>query len=286
MVDLIKLHDAQLKFWRGDVGKQWAANQAHLDQMLEPMGNALLEAVAPCPGERVLDIGCGCGATSFQAAEWVGDNGWVTGLDLSPDMIDVAKAKVATNGLRNVAFALSDAATRAFEPEWDLVMSRFGVMFFGDPATAFGNLRHALKPTGRLGFVCWRAAADNQWISVPLAAASDIIELPNPPHPNAPGPFALANPDRINTILSGAGFSQIKITAVDRKLSMRFDDDDPCSRAAEFLVEFGPLSHILGKADQASRTRVKQRLPEVLGAFETEGTMTLSGAGWLVSATL
>lgn len=284
MGNLQKLHEAQREFWRGNVGKQWAENHVHLNQMLQPMGEAMLERVAPCPGERVLDIGCGVSTVSFRAAAQVGNDGCVLGIDISPHMIDVARATLAERGLANLSFALSDAATCPFEPEWDLVMSRYGVMFFGDPVAAFRNIRQALTPTGRLGFVCWRAIADNQWVSVPLAAAADVTELPAPPPSDAPGPYSLANADRIHTILSGAGFRHVEITAIDRDVSINFGSAETLHRAAAFFVEFGPLRRILSNASEEARTRVKHRLPETLSAFETNGTIVMGSASWIVTA--
>lgn len=285
-MNLTELHEAQLAYWGGDSGKRWADHQRYLDQMIEPMGDALLAANAPQPGERVLDIGCGCGASALQTADLVGADGVVLGVDISPDMLQAARRRLGERTLTNTSFELSDVATRPFEPEWDLVMSRFGVMFFGDPLAAFRNIRLALRASGRLGFICWRAATENEWVAVLLTAAADIIDMPPPPHPHAPGPFAFADPDRVNDILSAAGFQHIVMTPVDRQMTMRFDGPDPLARAAEFVIEFGPLGRLLSKADDATRQRVKAHLPVRLSDFERHGAIQMGGAAWIVSATL
>src|SRR5881628_2723223 len=153
-------------------------------------------------GERVIDIGCGCGDTTIALARRVGPAGLVLGIDVSAPMLARAADAAREAGVAHVRFEHADAQTHRFPAQaFDVLYSRFGVMFFSDPAAAFGNLRTALRPGGRLGFVCWQAVPENPWIAVPLEAAAQHMALPPPPAPGAPGPFSFADPERVRRIL-------------------------------------------------------------------------------------
>ncbi len=163
-------NEAQIEYWNGAVGERWAKLQETLDAGLAPITAALMPFVNARPRERVLDIGCGCGTTTFLLAKAVGPEGNVTGVDISEPMLAVARARG-----RGVNFRKADAATHLFHPTHDLVFSRIGVMFFDDPPSAFANIRKALKPRGRLAFVCWRDVGENLWASAPFAAARALL---------------------------------------------------------------------------------------------------------------
>jgi SAM-dependent methyltransferase len=189
----------------------WAEVRETLELQLRPLGRRALTALAPQAGETVLDIGCGGGDTALELSRLVSPNGTVVGVDLSAAVL--AFARRAAEGCERVRFVQADAQMFPFESaSFDAAFSRFGVMFFADPAAAFINIRRSLKPNGRLAFVCWRALEENQLDIVPLTAASAHL----PPQPvgdrDAPGPFALADPDRVHGILKGAGFEEIDIT--------------------------------------------------------------------------
>jgi SAM-dependent methyltransferase len=266
----------QKKFWNGAVGARWVEFQADMDRNLTDANAGVLALAAARPGERVLDIGCGAGQATHLLAKAVGANGAVTGVDISVPLLDAA---IAAGGA-NETFIEADAAFHAFKPEYDLVCSRFGVMFFDDPPAAFANIRKALKPGGRLAFVCWRPALENQWVTVPAVAAKDLLPPSPPADPLAPGPFAFADPQRVKTILSGAGFQDVAVTKLDGHMNLGADAD----HAAFQMTNIGPLSRALGEADDATRERVRLAVKAALEAIRSNGTIKPAIACWLVSA--
>src|SRR6185503_11565956 len=181
----------QIKYWNETAAPKWVEYQAVLDTQLEELGRLAMERARLVPGERVLDVGCGCGATTRALAARVGARGSAHGVDISAPMLARAAELTRAAGVGNVRFTNADAQTYAFEPGGaDVLFSRFGVMFFTDPPAAFTNLRRALRPGGRVAFVCWQPLAENPWLLVPLSTAAQHIQLPPPPAPGAPGPFA------------------------------------------------------------------------------------------------
>ncbi len=213
----------QVAFWNGPAGEKWAQLQVEMDRNLGDVTAALLPFAAPKPGERVLDIGCGAGQTSYLLADAVGQGGHVTGVDISAPLL--AAARRVMDSAKNIAFVEADASAYDFKPEYDLVVSRFGVMFFDDPPDAFANIRTALKPGGRLAFACWRSVPENQWVSLPVGAARAILPPLPPPDPLAPGPFAFAEPARVKDILGRAGFRDIRIEPLDGVMDLGPDLD-------------------------------------------------------------
>ena len=181
--------------WNGDSGDRWAANLARLDRMLQDFGDAAIAAADAKPGEHILDIGCGSGTSTFALARRVDPGGHVIGVDISEQLIAIARA--ATLADAPVDFRLADAASAPMHAEqFDLLFSRFGVMFFDDPVAAFAHMRRALKPDGRLAFVCWRSARENDWVRLPMTAIQHFVDL-SPTDPDAPGPFAFGNTPRL-----------------------------------------------------------------------------------------
>src|SRR6185312_7572098 len=159
----------QIAYWNGPGGQRWAARQQAQDIMLAPLADLLVDRAKPLPGERVIDVGCGSGATTFALAQRVAPSGHVFGIDVSGPMLE--RARQNTPKQLPVAFALADATVYPFDPgSFDLVASRFGVMFFAEPALSFANLRAALRPSGRLAFVCWREPRENPFFMAPLHA--------------------------------------------------------------------------------------------------------------------
>ncbi len=191
-----------------------------LDRLFAGITEQAIAVAAPAPGERVLDIGCGCGATVLALATRVGANGHVLGVDVSAPMLEVARRRVAADGLSQAEVLLADAATHRFAAgQADLIFSRFGVMFFDAPVEAFINLRQALATGGRLFFACWRPFKHNDWFAVPFKAVVPHLPPQEKPEPDAPGPFAFADPERV-TILGLAGFSDVAIRPVDTMLTV------------------------------------------------------------------
>lgn len=270
-------NEDQIKFWNEKAGQDWVVLQERMDANLAATGDAVLGFAAAKPGEMVLDVGCGTGATSLALAR---AGAKVTGLDISKPMLDLARSRAIQAGL-DISFIEADASAYAFQPEYDLIFSRFGVMFFDDPVGAFANLHKALKPGGRLAFICWRTPPENLWAFAPLAAAKPLLpELP-PPDPNAPGPFAFADPQRIVSILTDVGFHNVETKKYDGVMRM---GSDIATIAAQTL-QLGPLSRAVGEADQDTRAKIVDAVRGAMAKFKTpDGEIAPPTACWLVSA--
>jgi SAM-dependent methyltransferase len=273
----------QIAEWNGALGQRWVAMQQDTDRVVAPFGDAALKAAAPRPGERVIDIGCGCGGTSIEIARIVGAAGSVLGIDVSQPMLEVARSRGAQANCAHLAFRDGDAAEAALPANTDLLFSRFGVMFFSQPSPAFSHLRKSLRAGGRCVFVCWRAPRDNPWAMTPLSAARTAIGITPPPaDPDAPGPFAFADAQRLRAILSGAGFGAIDVQRFDAAIAL---GATPRS-AAEGAVQIGPVSRLV-------REMGVEHLPIILDAIERtlaplaapDGHVSLNGSTWIVSAT-
>src|SRR5438309_1620679 len=195
----------QIRYWNEAAGPKWVSFQKVIDAQIAPLGERAMDRASIAPGERVIDVGCGCGDTTITLARRVGPAGLVLGIDISAPMLERAAETARAAGLANVRFENADAQTHRLSPgAFDVVYSRFGVMFFADPVAAFTNLRAALRPGGRLAFVCWRSLAENPLFTAPMAAAAKHLPPLPPPHPNAPDPFAFADRARVAQILETA----------------------------------------------------------------------------------
>lgn len=273
----------QIEYWNEKSGPKWVAHQDLLDAQIGPLGELAMERARIQAGLRVVDVGCGCGQTSLQLAQRVGARGRVLGVDVSGVMLARARARAAEARASRAEFLLADAQTAAFERSFDLVYSRFGVMFFADPVAAFGNLRRALVSGGRLAFVCWQALDRNPWMSVPLSAAARHVSLPPPPPPGAPGPGSLADPERVARILDQAGFEQVSLEAVETKLCIA--GGGGVEEAARFLLEgVGPTSQALRDASEHALAVVGRSLREALEAYLTPRGVEMGAAVWIVTA--
>jgi len=267
------------EYWNGRPANVWVAEAERFDSMLAPFGLRLLTAAALKPGERVLDVGCGNGAVSLEAARAVGRNGQVTGLDLSAPMLGVARRRAEEKGL-DVSFLQDDAQTASFDQVFDVVVSRFGVMFFDDPESAFANLAKATRQGGRLCFVCWQEMFANEWIAVPAMAMVAHVGIPELPEPGAPGPFALADAQQITGLLESAGWSEV--TVEERKEGMRMGRD-PEDVVAFMLSDEMGRRVVEGKDPEAVQAGTEAAL-EALRPYATPEGVVLSGASWLVTA--
>jgi len=270
--------------WIGASGDNWVLHQQRLDRMLQAFGDAAIAAADIRAGEHILDIGCGAGATSFDLAARTGADGQVLGVDISPQLIARAEADAPEDA--PVSFQLADAATAPLEPgTFDLLFSRFGVMFFDEPIAAFGHMRTALKPGGRLAFACWRAPAANDWFRLPMTAIGHLV-TPAPGDPLAPGPFAFADPARVEAILATADFADIDIIPFDAVIPYGegATRDEAIDDALLLASAVGPLSRAL--ADQSNEIRVKSS-EVVRAAFAGqpgETSILIDGAAWIVTA--
>lgn len=276
--------DAVIQDWDGAAGAKWVTHQARLDNLLAPLGDAAMAAAKVQAGDRILDVGCGAGTTSIALAQRTGASGHVLGLDISPDLI--AAARGASAGQPGIDFLLGDAATAALPPAgFDLLFSRFGVMFFDEPAVAFGHLRRALKPGGRVAFVCWRSPRDNDWIRLPLRAIDGLVDLP-PTDPLAPGPFAFADAARTETILQQAGFADISITPHDCQLPYGSGADDAAAvdDAMAMALTIGPLARAVALVGDDLRTKAEAALRNILRDRVRDGSIYFDSAAWIVTA--
>ncbi len=282
-----RANDAQTTCWNEQAGPKWVRRQEELDAQLEPVGAAIIEKLALKRGERVLDVGCGAGATTLAIADLVRPGG-VTGLDVSVPLL--GRADERSRGLENVRFVHADAQTHDFEQargleqaRFDVVFSRFGVMFFDDPVRAFRNLRAALAPRGRLGFVCWRSAAENPLFTLPLEAAAAFVDPASQvPAPEAPGPFAFADASRVRAFLEAAGFVEIEITPHDVDVVYAGSRDPDA--AAELALEIGPLGRALATIDPAQHAEVRAAVRRAFERHVTPRGVILPTATWLVTA--
>ena len=278
-------HARQVEAWNGPMGAQWAANEARTERGLAPVLDALIDWAAPRLGSRVVDIGCGAGGTTLALARVVGPTGTVIGLDVSSVILDVARARLAeaTNTRLELADALS--WTLADDPA-DLLFSRFGVMFFGDPVAAFANLRRALAPGGRFAFAAWAGLADNPWVTVPLQAAQTVV--PPPPGPDAPdqyepGQFAFGNPARVFRILHDAGYGPVTLRGFD--FTMRFPADD-LAQTAIGMTSMGSIGRLLRDRSDDERSRAAAAIQAVLPPYVTGDKVVLPARVWLFDAQL
>jgi len=275
-----ELHRDQVAYWNGVGGGHWVDEQATTDRMLQPVLDALLAKAAAKPGETVLDIGCGNGLSSIELAKQVAPNGRVVGLDVSGPMVAVARKRAA--GIKNLEFIAADAVTHPLTPFADLLISRFGVMFFGDPVAAFSNLRKAMKPTGRLVFACWRKFDENPWMQIPLRAA--YAHVPRLPQvgPEEPGPFSFADKERVTRILTGAGFKTPRFTPVD--LSFDIGGGAGLEGAVHQATKIGATSRALQDQPEATVAAALEAIRAALSPHVKGSAVVLPGAIWLVEA--
>jgi len=269
----------QVAYWNGPNGERWSREQVAIDLAFEAHTKRLLERASPRPGERVLDVGCGCGVTTLAAADAVQPGGSVLGVDVSAPML--ARARERSAGRRHVEYLEADASSHAFDPAFDVVLSRFGVMFFRDPTAAFANLRTALRPGGRLAFLCWCPAADNEWVGVPRAAALRHVPAEPPPGPEDPGPFSFGDRARVERILHGAGFTNLEITRYEGDVVL---SDGGLEPAVRFAMTAGPTARLLRDVTDEVRENVRRELETALRPLLRGNRLALGSATWLVHA--
>jgi SAM-dependent methyltransferase len=273
------MNDEQIANWNGGSGQRWTERQVVLDRALRIFGQAALDRADVKRGERVLDIGCGCGDTTLALAERVGSDGSVLGVDVSAPMLDRARERTAAQP--SIQLAEADASRANLPREFDLIFSRFGVMFFDDVTAAFSHLRSALRADGRLAFVCWRAFEDNAWMHIPVDAVERALPGVKRERGDGPGPFAFADPDKVERWLAAAGFREIAFERFDAEVVL---SEESRSDAVEFALNAGPASRLLGDATPEERARVRAELAGRLAALPSDRRVTLGGSTWIVTA--
>ncbi len=270
----------QIEYWNGKVGETWVLMQERMDAALTPVTGALLAAANPQPGEYVLDIGCGAGETTLAVDAAVGEGGHAIGLDISEPLL--ARARERAEALQSEAeFIAADASVWAEEQGFDLILSRFGVMFFADPQAAFAHLHGLAAAGGRLVFACWQPAARNLWATLPLTVLADLLPAQAPADPHAPGPFAFADAARLASLLEAAGWHDVACHSLPFVMQVG-DGDDPIASAVQFNLRIGPAARAVRDAGIADAA--KPLLAAALQPYFGNGVVALPGAVWLVTA--
>jgi SAM-dependent methyltransferase len=267
----------QLRAWDGDEGDYWASNAEYFDRSVAPYHERLFAVAAIGEREHVLDVGCGTGQTTRDAAR-AASAGSALGVDLSSRMRDYAGRRAAEEGVTNVTFAQADAQIHRFDPgRFDVAISRTAAMFFGDHGAAFGNIARALRSGGRLVLVTWQPLAGNEWIREISGALVAGRDLPAPP-PDA-GPFSLSDPDRVRALLAGAGFADVQLEGMTAGIWFGNDADD----AHRFVL--GLMGWMLEGLDEAGRARAIDALHATMAAHETPDGVLFESASWITEAT-
>jgi len=278
MDDTSKTNSEQAALWNGVAGRVWVDEQALLDQILAPFRDLLVAAVATASARRVLDVGCGAGDTTLAVARLLSDTGRCTGIDISAPLIDAARLRAEREGVA-AEFLRADAQEHPFEPgSFDMVISRFGVMFFDDPVRAFTNLRRAAAAGAALRFVAWRCAAENPFMTTAERAAASLLPNLPPRQPDAPGQFAFANRERVSRILGESGWSEVDVQPIDVECTL------PEADLIRYVTRLGPVGLALQEADERTRKRIVEILRIAFEPFVHGAVVRNTAACWLVAA--
>ena len=272
----------QATYWNGPGGRHWIDRQEMQDGLLAPVAARLIEAAQVATGARLVDIGCGCGATTLEVARTTGASGRALGVDISAPMVARAKERAAAEN-STAQFLVADATIEdLYDERADLMISRFGVMFFADPALSFANMRKALKPGGRLAFACWREPRLNPWLTIPLKEATRHAPRLPESSPEDPGPFSFSDETRVRRILSAAGFSEIALDPIDLELDTAVGQG--FENAVASALEIGPASRALeGQPDEVRAAAVAE-IRAALAPFERGQQVLMGAAIWIVRA--
>ena len=271
----------QREYWNSDEGAIWVTDEARYDEMLAPFAAALLDAEVPAPDATVLDVGCGTGATTIAAAR-LASRGVTTGIDISGPMIEGARRRAEREGVTNVAFEVCDAQAESIPTRPDLVLSRFGVMFFDDPVAAFTNLGGAIAPGGRMAFVCWQPLFVNEWMTVPALAVAEHVPLPEPPAPGTPGPFSFGDADLVRTVLADAGFAEVSVAPFEASLLL--GGVGSVDAAVAFLRNTGMGRTLLSAAPPDVVDAALAGVRDALAPHHDGDGVRLNAATWIVTA--
>lgn len=273
---------AQRDYWDSEGRRQYQDYEETNEALFAPFGEAMLDTARLQPGDRVLDVGCGHGTSTMEAAERVAPTGQVVGVDISAVMLEPAQRRVDAAVLGNVELLQTDAQVHRFEPSsFDAVISRFGMMFFADPQVAFANLAQALRPERRLTFVCWQDPRKSEWVAVALGALVSLLgRVPDVGSPGAPGPFAFADGDRLTGLLTRGGFRQVTLETLTRPVRIGRDLDD----AVGFVMSLPQGQQVLAGADEATVATAMSALRAAYTPYAGPHGVVMDAAAWLVSA--
>ena len=267
----------QARAWDGEEGAYWAAHAGHFDRSIAAYHLPFLDAAAIGTGEHVLDVGCGTGQTTCDAARRA-PGGGALGVDLSAEMIAFARRLATAEGLGNARFEQADAQIHPFDAgSFDVAISRTGAMFFGGPDAAFANIARALRPRGRLVLLAWQPLPANEWVAELTAALAAGRDLAAPPS-EAPGPFALADPGRVRQLLTGARFTSIEINPIQAPMWFGASAGDA------YTFALGLLGWMLEGLDNDQRGQALATLRATVTAHATADGVILRSAAWLIRA--
>ncbi|MGB0505895.1 MAG: class I SAM-dependent methyltransferase [Pikeienuella sp.] len=272
--------------WRGELGAEWAHRQAIMDIMLRPFGEAAMATLGDLQGKQVLDLGCGGGDTTFALAK---AGAGATGLDVSADLVAMAQARQAENGVA-ASFICADAATTTHDQKFDALFSRFGAMFFDDQVAGYTNLRAAMKPGADLAIACWRVPKENEWAMLPLSLVRHLLPEPAPMPKFAPGPFAWSVPEEtFEPALEDAGWTDLSWGPLDFtvELGKGLEDaygGDPVEAATAFCMSIGPSASRLRNVDDDLRAKIEDIIRAGMAERLQNGKIMANAAGWVVTA--
>ena len=273
----------EVQYWNSPHTRVWADEYQAIDRLLADSTRVALEHAAPKVGERVIDIGCGSGTTVLELAARVGASGYVLGADVSKPSVEKARERIAAAGVHQAEVMLCDVSTHIFPANsFDLVFSRFGVMFFADPVATFANIRKAIKPDGRLALAIFRPLQENKWASATVGAVRHLLPPITPPGPEEPGQFSWGDAARVHRILEAAGFQDVSLTPHDP--AMPLAGRGGAAEAASFMSRIGPVVRAMSDAPEAQRKRVRAALEAFFRSHEGPQGVVLQGAIWIVTA--
>jgi SAM-dependent methyltransferase len=270
----------QLKLWNGIAGRAWVESQEMLDRILQPFEEILVAAISERPRKHVLDVGCGTGGTTLTIARLLEGSGRCTGIDLSVPMIDATRAR-AERMLNPPFFICADAQRYELEPAtFDMIVSRFGVMFFDDPTRAFANLKSAATNDAEMRFIAWRSAAENPFMTTAERAAAKFLPNLPPRRPDAPGQFAFADARRVRSILQESGWAGIEIRPIEVDCTL------PEKELLSYITRLGPVGRILQEEelDERSLTQLIETMRAAFESYVYGVDVRFTAACWLVSA--
>jgi ubiquinone/menaquinone biosynthesis C-methylase UbiE len=274
---------SEVQYWNSARTRPWADEYEAIDRLFAGLTRVALDHAAPKPGERVIDIGCGSGSTVLELAARVGRSGYVLGADVSKPSVERARERIAAAGLRQAEIMLCDVSTHMFAANsFDLVFSRFGVMFFSDPVSTFANIRKAVKPDGRLALAVFRTLQENKWATAIVAAVRHLLPPITPPGPEEPGQFSWGDAARVHRILETAGFQNVSLTSYD--IAMPLAGRGEAAEAASFMSRIGPVVRATGEASAEQQQEVRAALETFFRSHEGPEGIVFQGAISIVTA--